>query len=365
METRRGVRRRSVVAAGTAAAAGLLPGCSDGPADAPDAAPPAPAHQPGVVTRPPDRALLVALEVTAAAPGATLRSLADRLGRANAAGAAEVTLAVGASLFDGRFGLAGQRPPLLTAMPAFPNDVPDPAWSHGDLLLQICAPTDDRAAAVAEDLLNAAGKGSRVRWRLAGFRPENGTTAAGLPATRNLFGFREGAGNPDPGDAALMDRLVWTSGEPAWAAGGTYQVVRLIRFATELWNRDPVSRQEAMLGRHREDGSPLAGGAEDAAFDYAGDPEGLVTPVDAHIRRANPRTPEVAAHRILRRGYSYRKDGSEGLIFVCFQRDPEQGFAAAQRRLAGEALDRYVLPFGGGYYFVPPSAGALSGLLPG
>ncbi|MDQ0363785.1 hypothetical protein J2S42_000454 [Catenuloplanes indicus] len=29
-----------------------------------------------------------------------------------------------------------------------------------------------------------------------------------------------------------------------------------------------------------------------------------------------------------------------------------------QRRLAGEALERYTLPFGGGYYFVPPTTAA-------
>jgi deferrochelatase/peroxidase EfeB len=32
----------------------------------------------------------------------------------------------------------------------------------------------------------------------------------------------------------------------------------------------------------------------------------------------------------------------------------ELGFATIQRRLAGEALEKYLLPFGGGYYFVLP-----------
>jgi deferrochelatase/peroxidase EfeB len=323
-------------------------------------------HQPGVVTPPPEDVLLIGLDVLAADTGAILRALAERIGQVNASGTAEVMLSVGASLFDERFGLATQRPRLLTVMPVFPNDVPDQAWCHGDLLLQICVQGGDRTAAVAADLLAAAGGAVRVRWRLDGFRSENGMTAAGRPTTRNLFGFREGAGNPDPGDGALMDRLVWTGdGEPEWAAGGTYQVVRLIQFSTELWNRDPVPRQELVLGRHRSDGTPLAGGAEDAAFDYSGDPDGLVTPIDAHIRRANPRTAETEGNRILRRGFSFRRPASEGLIFICFQRDLENGFAAAQRRLAGEALDRYVLPFGGGYYFVPSSVGALCSVLPG
>jgi len=142
-------------------------------------------------------------------------------------------------------------------------------------------------------------------------------------------------------------------------------VVRLIRFATESWNRDPVPQQELMIGRHRDDGTPLQGGPEDVRFDYSADPAGRAIPLDAHIRRANPRTAESDATRILRRSYSYRGAADEGLLFICFQRDPERGFAATQRRLAGEALDRYVLPFGGGYFFVPPSADALSALLEG
>jgi deferrochelatase/peroxidase EfeB len=61
-------------------------------------------------------------------------------------------------------------------------------------------------------------------------------------------------------------------------------------------------------------------------------------------------------------GYSYTAGvdaaghADEGLVFVCFQQDLERGFATIQRRLDGEALQRYVLPFGGGYYFALPGA---------
>ncbi|WP_285473469.1 Dyp-type peroxidase [Actinoplanes sp. NBRC 101535] len=336
-----------------AATAGLIGGCSGG--DSVDGGVAGISHQPGVVTPPPADVVLVAIDVVGT-PGAALRSLTGRVEQAVAAGV-EATLALGASLFDARFGLAAHRPPLLTTMPQFPNDVLDPAYCHGDLLLQVCGDGADQVAAVADDVLKTAGSAVRVRWRMAGFRAENGVTAAGQPSTRNLFGFREGAGNPDPADENLMNQLVWTED------GGTYQVVRLIRFATDLWNRDSVPEQELMIGRHRDNGTPLQGGPEDATFDYSADPAGQLIPLDAHIRRANPRTPQTRATRILRRGYSYQNASDEGLLFICFQRDPDQGFAAVQRRLAGEALDRYVLPFGGGYFFVPPSPSALNGLL--
>jgi deferrochelatase/peroxidase EfeB len=45
-----------------------------------------------------------------------------------------------------------------------------------------------------------------------------------------------------------------------------------------------------------------------------------------------------------------------GLLLIAYQRDLEEGFAAVQRRLAGERLGRYVLTVGGGYFFVPPPA---------
>lgn len=311
------------------------------------------AHQPGVTTPPPDHAVFAAYEVTAR-DTAGLSALFRRLTDAVAASSDEVTVAVGASLFDARYGLAALGPRRLTRMPPFPNDVLDEAQCHGDLLLQICGPTPPQPI-TDPDL--------RLRWRVDGFRPENTVAANGRPSTRNLFGFREGVSNPDPRDRAEMDRLVWVPAggdEPAWTHGGSYQVVRIIRFAMDLWNADPVERQEAVFGRRKSDGAPLGHHREDAAFDYTDDPDGRLIALDSHIRRANPRTPETEDQRILRRSYSYRRGADaaghpdQGLVFVCFQQDLERGFATIQRRLVGQALDRYVMTVGGGYFFVLP-----------
>ena len=76
---------------------------------------------------------------------------------------------------------------------------------------------------------------------------------------------------------------------------------------------------------------------------YANDPDGKVIPMDAHIRLANPRTPESQSNLMLRRGYSYSLGVSNagqlemGLLF-CYQADLEKGFLTvqkAQRRSAG------------------------------
>lgn len=70
---------------------------------------------------------------------------------------------------------------------------------------------------------------------------------------------------------------------------------------------------------------------------------------------------------MVRRGYNYdRGDGDKGLIFTCFQRDLVRGFEAVQKRLEGEAMAKYMLTFGGGYFFVPPAGDAWVGeLFPG
>jgi deferrochelatase/peroxidase EfeB len=357
-----GVLRRRVLLQGAAGAAVGMAGVAacGGPPEKPA---PEVRHPPGVISPPPDRSAFVALDVTAgdrAGLAALLERLSGRIA-ATAGSAVTVTLGAGAALFDGRYGLAGRKPAALRAMPSFAGDVLDPGWCHGDLLLQVCAPQPDAVTAAVTDLLAAAGEGAEVRWRIDGFRPENGLDADGRPTTRNLFGFREGAGNPDPGDRGLMDRLVWVGGA-AWTAGGTYQVVRLVRFGA-VWNTEPVPRQEAVIGRYKTDGAPLGHTRETEPFDYQADPDGRMVPLDAHVRRANPRRPETEGNRILRRGYSYRRDADEGLVFVCFQRDIEAGFATVQRRLDGEALGRYVLTFGGGYFFVPPEAASLGALL--
>jgi len=274
-----------------------------------------------------------------------------------------VTISVGASLFDDRFGLGDRRPRQLTEMPVFPNDVIDPGLAHGDLLVQVS--TVDRVSAIhALRYLQVGVRESlRLRWLLEGFLRPDPVPTPGHTTTRNLLGFKDGTANPPGADDTLMDELVWIGpgdGEPGWAVGGSYLAVRIIRMFVERWDRTALSEQEGIIGRTKRTGAPLGAGREEDEPDLVGDPDGDTIPLDAHIRLANPQTPGSERNRILRRGYSYSRGFDDaglldqGLLFLAYQRDLAAGFMTVQGRLDGEPLEEYIRPVGGGFFFTLP-----------
>lgn len=270
-----------------------------------------------------------------------------------------VTVAVGASLFDGRFGLGARRPLHLEPMGGFPNDALDPSQCHGDLVLQICASTAEANIHALRDVVRNLPDLLMLRWKQDGFLPP----ARPGKTDRNLLGFKDGTANLDTADRSAMDGLVWVradAGEPAWAVGGSYQVVRIIRQFVERWDRTPLREQQLIFGRDKASGAPLGATGEHDLPDYSGDPEGKTIPLDAHIRLANPRSTATASSRILRRPYNYARGVTKagqldmGLLFICYQSNLRDGFIAVQNRLNGEPLEEYVKPVGGGYFFVLP-----------
>ena len=153
-------------------------------------------HQAGILTDRQAAAAFVAFDVTAANRSELtdlLHTLTDRarllttggtppeigisappsdsglLGLPIPAGGLTVTVGVGASLFDDRFGLAAQRRSGCARWTRFANDDLDPARCDGDLLLQICADNRDTVLHALRDLTRHTRGGMQPRWRVDGF----------------------------------------------------------------------------------------------------------------------------------------------------------------------------------------------------
>jgi deferrochelatase/peroxidase EfeB len=274
-----------------------------------------------------------------------------------------VTVAVGASLFDGRYGLAPRKPAQLETMRAFAHDDLDPRITHGDLLVQVCANHRDTVGNAMLDIMRQTSGGMRLGWRMDAFRfPPR---PVGVP--RDWMGFKDGIANPNTTDPSQMNQVVWVQPgrpEPAWTAGGTYQALRVIRMHLEKWDKVPAEEQEHIFGRRKLSGAPLYATDPKASDEldpiYTNDPQGRLTPLDCHIRRANPQTPETAAtSTILRRSYQYDQSPDEGgnpnlgHTFCCFQQELNT-YVAMQTRLESEKLVPYITPIGGGYFFAVP-----------
>lgn len=362
-----------------------------GHADAAESVPFYGPHQAGIVTPRPANGIVAACDVVAGTPDELermFRTLTQRLAFLTRGGIPPeldprlppsdsgilgpvippdnltVTVGLGASLFERLPWLLPHMPRRLQRMTQFPNDALDRELCHGDMSLQFCANLQDTNIHALRDIMKTLAGFLVLRWVQEGDVPvippnPDGTTES----ARNFLGFRDGSANPDSNDAGLMADIVWIDGrndEPSWVHGGTYQAVRIIRNFVERWDRTPLSEQEAIFGRRKASGAPFDGETESDVPDYTRDPAGTVTPLDAHIRLANPRTPQSRENLMLRRPFNYSNGVTragqldQGLLFITYQADLEKGFIAVQTRLNGEPLEEYIKPVGGGYFVVLP-----------
>jgi deferrochelatase/peroxidase EfeB len=394
-----GVVGAGAAVAGAGAAAGVLANeaLSDDPvtqtSGAAEAVPFYGRHQAGIVTPAQDRMHFVALDVTTtdraelvqllkdwtvaaermtrgleAKPDGAVGGLPDAApadtGEALdlAASALTLTVGFGASLFDGRFGVTSKLPPALAPLPHFPADDLDPARSGGDICLQACANDPQVAVHAIRNLVRLGFGKVAVRWSQLGFGRTSSTSKSQV-TPRNLFGFKDGTRNLKAEESDLLTEHVWVAkGDgPDWLADGTYLVARRIRMHIEIWDRTPLSEQEAIVGRTKGTGAPLGQVAEYDEPDLHVRGEGGIPVIaqDAHIRLASAENLKGA--RILRRGYNFT-DGTDGLghldaglFFICFNRDSRQQFVPMQRALSSkDSMMEYLEHTGSGLFAVPP-----------
>lgn len=247
-------------------------------------------------------------------------------------------------------------PAWLRPLPAFSIDRLDPAFSDGDLLLQVAADDPVTVAHAARMLLKDARSFATVRWTQRGFRRSNGAERPGT-TMRNLFGQVDGTSNPMPGTADF-ERLVWIADGPL--AGGTSLVLRRVHMDLDGWDRVDRFAREQAVGRTLGDGAPLTGAHEHDEPDLdATNAVGLrVIPEFAHLRRSRTGDPD---ERIFRRSYNYDDPpagdaiSDAGLLFASYQADVDRQFVPIQRRLDElDLLNEWTTPVGSAVFAIPP-----------
>jgi Dyp-type peroxidase family len=257
------------------------------------------------------------------------------------------------------------------------NDPPVDRWepffrSGTDMLVTLAS--DNRA--YVEQYVSALGKtcdefGASMYVIVA----QDMRDTAGRP--KEAFGFSDGIGQPlffrkdidlfwsqnpgSPTDPSYDPREVVLVKEGSGSAYGygSYVVARQIeqfvpRFrdaAIAIGNQlgiAPDYVQAQAIGRWH-DGSPLAtspvsGAPTDAqdAFSYADDPDGIRCPLHAHTRKMRPRGEDLTelTRVIARRGVAYEQEVlgkiSQGLLFVCYQKDISAQFEFLQGTWAND-----------------------------
>ncbi|MFI5680442.1 Dyp-type peroxidase [Streptomyces cellulosae] len=248
--------------------------------------------------------------------------------------------------------------PGARELPAFAReDMPDSARG-GDLMVQVCA-SDPQVVTLADGALRAwlQEHAAVARWTQHGFRPPAPPTQPGQRVpVRNLLGFLDGIAVPRTGRE--LDQEVWLPA-PARVRGGTVAVVRRLRLDVARFLAQDLAQQERAIGRRREDGAPLSGGAPDAPVDLgAKSAQGrYLVPAMAHARRAHPGG--TGSGLMLRRGYSYANGPDDrGLLFICFQRELRTFVATQQRLDDGDELSSFATATATGTFLVLPGFSA-------
>jgi deferrochelatase/peroxidase EfeB len=274
-----------------------------------------------------------------------------------------ITFGFGSGLFvkagKDRFGLASRRPEALVDMPTFGAiDQISEMNSGGDLAIQACAEDPQIAFHAIRQLARLAQGVAQIRWVQLGYRPMKGD--------RHLLGFSAEEKNPTMN--APQAQTVWVGSEgPEWMRGGSYVVVRRVRFALEHWDSMPQAYQEQAIGETKHH----ARAAESASPSPSPSPENSL--VEEHPAG---HLSVVAQGRdaMLRRSYSYNdgvnfiserwppwRQGLEydaGMFFICFQHDPRTGFIEVFDEMAKRdyKLNQFWTHVASGLFAIPRGA---------
>ena len=237
--------------------------------------------------------------------------------------------------------------PEFKDLPHFPRDQIKDKYKGGDICIQACADDTQVAFHAVRNLVRKGRSLIDLKWTQSGFLP----IGNGKETPRNLFGFKDGTENPK--NENDFKNVVWYN-KDNWLKNGTYLIVRRIQMHLETWDRTNLQEQENTFGRYKESGAPFGEKDEFATIDIEkkGSDGKPIIPIDSHVYLA-----KKAGTKICRRAFSYSNGIDEisgqfdaGLLFLCFQKDPEQ-FIKIQNSLGNEdKLNEYITHVGTGIF---------------
>ena len=267
------------------------------------------------------------------------------------------------------------KPSWLKPLPEYGIDQLDPAYTGGDMVIQVQGDDAMSVAHARRMLLKDARAFVSVAWIQNGFTHARASHPEGT-TVRNLFGQVDGSANSTQ-DSIEAERIVWGVGEgdgngtkdlQPWIENGTSMVIRRIAMNVDEWDELERPAQENVIGRKLGSGAPLTGQNEhdEPDFEVIG-PAGFPVISDiSHIRRARTSDSDEA---MIRRSYNYDEEPSSsgnelygqtgisetGLIFVAFQCDVDQQYIPVQDRLAeSDHLNLWTIPVGSAVFAIPP-----------
>lgn len=255
-----------------------------------------------------------------------------------------LTFGVSPSFFD-KLKIGHLKPNELAELPHFPRDQLREHYTGGDICIQACADDPQVAFHAVRNLVRIARGNVTMRWSQSGFNSFEGNDTP-----RNLFGFKDGTGNPQ-GEA--LAEAVWYQGNN-WLKDGSFLVARRVQMHLETWDRTNLAGQEETFGRHRDSGAPLGKKDEFQAVDLneknaKGEAQ---IPKISHLHLA-----KKTGNSILRRSFSYASgvdprtgQFDAGLLFISFQKDPKQ-FIEIQNSLGNlDKMNEYITHIGSGLF---------------
>ena len=258
-----------------------------------------------------------------------------------------------------RYKVSHAKPIELRRLPVLPADQLDESASNGDICIQICGESPIAVFHAGRNLTRAGFGKAQIRWSQSGFAGK----VPGQPkfTPRNLFGFKDGTGNPH--NSEVIDAHVWVDSpqEPRWFQGGTYLAARKIRMNIETWDRSSLREQENIIGRTKDIGAPLSGGEEFTPPDLEMKTTSgkNIIPKDSHVAIAH--SSNFGGHQMLRRPYNY-DDGIDqlgrlnaGTLFIAFQKSLEKNFIPVLSALAmNDSMNEYIKHIGSSVFAVAP-----------